>query len=76
MKERIKSTPYFPAYSLKDLNLPSEAAVNKKNNRISRVINGVKAFSATNSEKKISINKINIPATVHSADNNWYNHFE
>jgi hypothetical protein len=77
MKERIKSTPYFSAYSLKALDLPSsEAAVNKKNNRISKVINEVKAFSDPNSEKKISINKINIPATVHSADNNWYNHFE
>ncbi len=77
MKESIKSTPYFSAYSLKalDASIP-QTAVEKRNKRISRVINGVKALSTSNSEKKISINKINIPLTVQSTDNNWFNHYE
>ncbi|HMG67498.1 MAG TPA: hypothetical protein VK588_07425 [Chitinophagaceae bacterium] len=75
MKERIKSTPYFSAYSLNALNLTtSQATVANRKSRISRVINGLKVLPL--SEKKVSINRINIPLTVQSAENNWFNNYE
>jgi len=75
MKERIKSTPYFSAYSLNALNLTtSQATAANRKSRISRVINGLKVLPL--SEKKVSINRINIPLTVQSAENNWFNNYE
>lgn len=77
MKERIKSTPYFSAYSLNALNLTtSQAASANRKSRISKVINGLKILPNSISEKKVSINKINIPLTIQSAENNWFNNYE
>jgi hypothetical protein len=77
MKEIIKSTPYFQGYSLKALNISSsQPSDDKRNSRISKVLNGLNVLPASGSEKKISINKITIPVTVQSADNNWFNNYE
>jgi len=73
MKEVIKSTPYFSAYSLKALNA-SESAPVKSRSRMSRLINGLKVLPY--SEKKISINKINIPVAIQSTDKNWFTNYE
>ena len=78
MKERIKSTPYFPAYSLKALNLALKGSNHKNfNKQFSRIVNRLRIFSTGSSySKRTSINKINIPATVHPTDKNWFIHYE
>ena len=74
MKLSIKSTPYFPAYSLKAL-ASSSAATKSRNKQFSRVI---KRLRPTNSSylKTTSINKINIPAAVQPGDKNWFISYE
>ncbi|MFI5186661.1 MAG: hypothetical protein ACHQF0_08055 [Chitinophagales bacterium] len=78
MKESIKSTPYFSAYSLKELNLPSGESDKKNHNKqFSRVMNRLKIFPVANSySKRTSINKINIPAAVQPSDKNWFINYE
>ena len=78
MKARIKSIPYFPAYSLKALNLAVKGSANKNfNKQFSRIVNRLRIFSTGNSySKRTSINKINLPATVHPADKNWFINYE
>ena len=71
MKEVIKSTPYFSAYSLKALNALASV---KGRSRLSKMINGLKVLPY--SEKKISINKINIPVAIQSTDKNWFTNYE
>jgi hypothetical protein len=75
MKEVIKSAPYFSAYSLKALNASgSELAPAKGRGRLSKLINGLKVLPY--SEKKISINKINIPVAIQAPDKNWFTNYE
>jgi hypothetical protein len=78
MKARIKSTPYFSAYSLKALDLSSTENDSKNHNKqFSRVINRLRVLPIANSYlKKTSINKINIPATVQPSDKNWFINYE
>jgi hypothetical protein len=78
MKARIKSTPYFSAYSLKELGLSSTENDSKNHNKqFSRVINRLRVLPIANSYlKKTSINKINIPATVQPSDKNWFINYE
>jgi hypothetical protein len=74
MKLSVKSTPYFPAYSLKALN-SSSASTKSSNKQFSRVINRLRP---TNNSylKTTSINKINIPAAVQPGDKNWFISYE
>ncbi|HEY2720107.1 MAG TPA: hypothetical protein VGI82_00185, partial [Chitinophagaceae bacterium] len=73
MKQSIKSTPYFSAYSLKALNSPSaEPEKKNQNKQFSRVINRLRVLPTNSYLKKTSINKINIPATIQPADRNWF----
>lgn len=75
MKGVIKSTPYFSAYSLKALNTSaSEVTSNKSRGRLSKLVNGLKGLPY--SEKKISINKINIPVAIQTPDKNWFTNYE
>ena len=78
MKSRIKSTPYFSAYSLKASSLSSTENDSKNHNKqFSRVINRLRVLPIANSYlKKTSINKINIPATVQPSDKNWFINYE
>ena len=78
MKDSIKSAPYFSAYSLKALNLSSSATNNKNLNRqFARIIKRLRVLPMANSySKKTSINKINIPVTIHPADKNWFTNYE
>ena len=78
MKESIKSTPYFQAYTLKAFNLSSEEPVKKNHNKhFAKVINRLRILPVENGfVKTTSINKINIPAAVHTADKNWFNNYE
>lgn len=78
MKARIKSTPYFSAYSLKALEAPSKEVENKKHNKqFSRVIKHLRILPLENSySKKTSINKINIPTVIQPADKNWFINYE
>ena len=76
MKERINSTPYFTAYSLKALNLSSKEGKNP-NKQFSRVIKRFKIFPTGKSyAKTTAINNINIPAAVQPADKNWFINYE
>ena len=76
MKERIKSTPYFAAYSLKALNLSSKESKNP-NKQFSRVIKRLKIFPTGKSyAKTTAINNINIPAAVQPSDKNWFINYE
>jgi hypothetical protein len=78
MKESIKSRPYFPAYSLKELNLSSTATNNKnRNSQFARIIKRLRVLPLASSySKRTSINKINIPITVQPADKNWFTNYE
>jgi len=78
MKDSIKSTPYFSAYTLKALNLSSSATNNKNlNKQFARIIKRLRVLPMANSySKKTSINKINIPATIQPADKNWFTNYE
>ena len=78
MKESIKSTPYFQAYTLKAFSLSSEDNGKKNHNKhFSKVINRLRVLPLESGfSKTTSINKINIPATVHTADKNWFNNYE
>ena len=76
MKLSVKSTPYFPAYSLKALD-SSSTATKTRNKQFSRVINRLRASPTDNSYlKTTSINKINIPAAVQPGDKNWFISYE
>ena len=76
MKESIKSTPYFPAYSLKALN-PSSPVINNRNIKFLKAIKRLRILPMTNSySKRTSINKINIPLTIQPIDKNWFTNYE
>ena len=76
MKLSIKSTPYFPAYSLNALN-SSSAPAKSRNKQFSRVIKRLRVSPTENSYlKTTSINKINIPAAVQSGDKNLFISYE
>jgi len=76
MKLSVKSTPYFPAYSLKALD-SSSTTTKTRNKQFSRVINRLRASPTDNSYlKTTSINKINIPAAVQPGDKNWFISYE
>jgi hypothetical protein len=81
MKLNVKTTPYFAAYPLKALNLASQPSTNNnikgsgtttKMSRRLRVLPMINPYS----EKKISINKIKLPANIHPIDDNWFNNYE
>lgn len=74
MKISVKSTPYFPAYSLKALN-SSSTATKSSNKQFSRVINRLRPTNHSYL-KTTSINKINIPAAVQPGDKNWFISYE
>jgi len=78
MKESIKSTPYFSAYSLKNLHLSSDRTGKKVHNRqFSRIIKRFGIFPVgTSYTKTTAINKINIPTVVQSGDKNWFINYE
>ena len=81
MKLNVKTTPYFAAYPLKAMNLASQPSTNNNTNgsgtstkmsRRLRVLPMINPYS----EKKISINKIKLPANIHPIDDNWFNNYE
>lgn len=77
MKTVIKSTPYFPAYSLKAVDLTPVAKTKNSNKQFSRVINRLRILPiGTSYAKTTSINKINIPAAIQPADKNWFINYE
>jgi hypothetical protein len=77
MKDSIKSTPYFSAYSLKAFESASAVEPKSRNKQFLRVINRLRILPiGTSYTKTTSINKINIPATIQPADKNWYINYE
>jgi hypothetical protein len=74
MKISVKSTPYFPAYSLKALN--SSSTSKSRNKQFSRVINRMRVSRDRSYLKTTSINKITIPAAVQPGDKNWFISYE
>jgi len=78
MKLDKKTTPYFAAYPLKALNLPSQALNNQNKLQTKRAIGRLRVSPMINpyQEKKMSINKINIPAAIQPADKNWFINYE
>ena len=77
MKERVKSTPYFAAYSLKATGISAkEIAATTHDKQFSRVINRLRVSVGTSYSKRTAINKINIPASVQSPDKNWFINYE
>jgi len=83
MKLNVKTTPYFAAYPLKAVKLASRPSTNNNTNgnnngtttkmsRRRRVLPMINPYS----EKKISINKIKLPANIHPSDDNWFNNYE
>ena len=77
MKESIKSTPYFSAYSLKVMSESTSPAEKKSNSQFLRVINRLRVLPMDNTYlKKTSINKINIPVSIQPADKNWFRNYE
>jgi hypothetical protein len=81
MKLNVKTTPYFAAYPLKALNLTSQPSANnnnKNNGSATKMSRRLRVLPMINpySEKKISINKIKLPANIHPIDDNWFNNYE
>ncbi|HEY0433700.1 MAG TPA: hypothetical protein VGC95_07505 [Chitinophagaceae bacterium] len=78
MRPVIKTSPYFKAYALSATERPEQNTGSKSQNKqFARVINRVVVSPLTSSyAKKTSINKINIPAIVHSPDKNWFISYE
>jgi hypothetical protein len=81
MKLNIKTTPYFAAYPLKALNISSQAPTtnnNKKNSQDTKTARRLRVMPMINPyfEKKISINKIKLPAHIQPTDDKWFNHYE
>jgi hypothetical protein len=78
MKSNAQATPYFSAYPLKALRLSSPETVDHNKIQTSRVIGRSRILPMANpyAEKRISINKIKLPANIQSADDNWFNNYE
>lgn len=81
MKLNIKTTPYFAAYPLKALNISSQAPTtnsNTKNSHATKMARRLRVMPMINPyfEKKISINKIKLPAHIQPTDDKWFNHYE
>ena len=82
MKLNVKTTPYFAAYPLKALNIPSSTTTLNNNNKsdaqTTKMSRRLRVLPMINPylEKKISINKIKLPANIHPVDDNWFNNYE
>ena len=77
MKNSIKSTPYFTAYSLKAHDSAKAVETKSSNKQFLRVINRLRILPiGTSYAKTTSINKINIPAAIQPADKTWFINYE
>ena len=78
MKSNARATPYFSAYPLKALKLPSKETGNNTKISTTRVIGRSRVLPMINPypEKRLSINKIKLPANIQPADDNWFNNYE
>jgi len=82
MKLNVKTKPYFAAYPLKALNIPSSTTTSNNNNKsdaqTTKMSRRLRVLPMINPylEKKISINKIKLPANIHPVDDNWFNNYE
>ena len=81
MKLKIKTAPYFAAYPLKALNITSQVPTTnnkEKDSQATKMARRLRVLPMINPyfEKKISINKIKLPAHIQPTDDKWFNHYE
>jgi hypothetical protein len=78
MKSNAQAAPYFSAYPLKALNLSKKETANNGRIQTMKVVGRSRILPMVNpyTEKKVSINKIKLPANIQPVDDNWFNNYE